>query len=102
MSKPVRVDAPAKRELTAAAQWYERQREGLGQEFLEAVEDALHRLHDQQDLGGPVPEVDPALDVRRVLLKRFPYSIIYLDKGDEIRVLAIAHGHRAPGYWQDR
>lgn len=39
---------------------------------------------------------------RRWLLTRFPYSLIYTIAGDEIRVLAVAHYSRRPGYWRGR
>ena len=39
---------------------------------------------------------------RRYGMKRFPYSLIYLVSGEEIRVLAVAHHSRRPGYWRSR
>lgn len=39
---------------------------------------------------------------RRYLLRRFPYSIIYQIAGDELRVIAVAHHRRRPGYWAHR
>lgn len=39
---------------------------------------------------------------RRYLLRRFPYSIIYQPIGDEIRIVAVAHQRRRPGYWSGR
>ena len=39
---------------------------------------------------------------RRYLLRRFPYSMIYQTKRDEIRVIAVAHQRRRPGYWVGR
>jgi len=36
------------------------------------------------------------------LLPRFPYAMIFMDLGTEIRVLAVAHAKRRPGYWLDR
>jgi plasmid stabilization system protein ParE len=39
---------------------------------------------------------------RRVLMRRFPYSVIYSVEGDEIRILAVAHHSRRPGYWRAR
>jgi len=35
-------------------------------------------------------------------LTRFPYSLIYTESGDEIRILAVAHHSRRPGYWRGR
>lgn len=39
---------------------------------------------------------------RRLLMRRFPYSVIYSVAGDEIRILAVAHHSRRPGYWRAR
>jgi hypothetical protein len=35
-------------------------------------------------------------------VKRFPYHVIYLEKQNDIRILAIAHDRRKPGYWKSR
>ena len=42
------------------------------------------------------------LPVRRRAVTRFPYHVIYLEAGMDLRILAIAHDRRKPGYWQDR
>jgi toxin ParE1/3/4 len=39
---------------------------------------------------------------RRFVLQRFPFAIVYRERETDIQVLAIAHGHRRPGYWKDR
>jgi plasmid stabilization system protein ParE len=39
---------------------------------------------------------------RRYLFRRFPYSIIYQTTADELRVVAVAHQRRRPGYWAKR
>ncbi len=39
---------------------------------------------------------------RRYFLRRFPYSIIYQPIADEIRIVAVAHQRRRPGYWAGR
>lgn len=39
---------------------------------------------------------------RRHVMRRFPYSLIYAVLADEIRILAVAHHSRRPGYWRDR
>jgi len=40
--------------------------------------------------------------IRRCLIKRFPYSILYGINVDMIVIIAIAHLHRKPNYWQGR
>ena len=46
------------------------------------------------------PEIEP--DLRRVLLNRFPYSLIYGIDEDAIVIIAVAHQHREPRYWAER
>jgi hypothetical protein len=41
-------------------------------------------------------------NMRRYVMRRFPYSIIYVIVDDQLRVLSVAHHSRRPGYWQDR
>ena len=74
-----------------AAQWYEQQRAGLGIEFLAAVDEAIQQI-------GRSPERFPRLEtlpeegfVRRHVLNRFPYAIVYEATTTEIRIIAVAH-----------
>jgi hypothetical protein len=39
---------------------------------------------------------------RRLVLRRFPFSIIYLDDPDVLSIVAVAHSKRKPGYWKTR
>ena len=87
----------AERELNEAAQHYERERPGLGLDFIEQVKRCLGAILDFPMLGAPI-----ALGVRRRLLHRFPYAIIYSVKPDCIRVLAVMHLKRKPTYWVGR
>ena len=45
-------------------------------------------------------EIEPG--VRHKVLNRFPFALIYEIEGDEIRVFAVAHHSRRPGYWRGR
>jgi hypothetical protein len=45
-------------------------------------------------------EIEPG--VRQKVLHRFPFALIYEIDADEIRVFAVAHHSRRPGYWRDR
>jgi plasmid stabilization system protein ParE len=75
-------------EFEAAAAWYERERAGLGTEFVAEVDDALARILEAPDA---FPVVHASVEARRLRLRRFPYSIIYRRRGEVIRVLAFAH-----------
>jgi len=102
VSKPLVLEPEARQELGDAARWYEDQRLGLGQRFLGAVEAALDRLAVLPAAGTPVPHVSFDLAVRRTPVERFPYHVVYLETQDAIRVLAVAHNRRKPGYWLGR
>ena len=45
-------------------------------------------------------EIEP--HIRRFLINRFPFSLVYGIDGDTIVVIAVAHLHREPRYWADR
>ena len=84
-------------ELQAAAGYYEQKAAGLGEAFLEEVEKAISRILNS-------PETWPVLSgpVRRCLLKRFPYGVLYRCESRRVFILAIMHLRRKPGYWRGR
>jgi len=100
--KALRTEPEASAELAEAAAWYEGKREGLGREFLEAVDAALEFVRSFPDAGSPVPLVAKNLSARKVPVRRFPFHVVYLEMSDGIRVLAFAHDRRLPGYWMSR
>jgi plasmid stabilization system protein ParE len=97
--KPVLFGERASDELSAAAQWYEAESEGLGVAFTNAVSEAVARIA-QAPTTFPRWQGDPRF--RRVLTQRFPYVVFYRDTPHAVVVVAIAHGHRQPGYWLTR
>lgn len=102
MASPVRFEVEAEHELDEAARRYEEQRPGLGQPFLQEVRATTERVRRFPRAGAPVKHVPAELGSRHAPVKRFPYHVVYLETGNEIRVLAIAHYRRRPGYWLDR
>ncbi|HET9226895.1 MAG TPA: type II toxin-antitoxin system RelE/ParE family toxin [Thermoanaerobaculia bacterium] len=91
----IRPEADA--EVYDASHWYEERREGLGQEFLNAFAAATSNLRHNPHLYPIV-----AGEARRLLLHRFPYSLIYEIHGDEVVVLACFHESRDPQEWLRR
>lgn len=87
----------AAREVEETVRWYESRAAGLGQEFLDELERGFAAIQNN-------PETWPEFHagIRRYLLHRFPYGILYMAKKDALYVLAIMHTHRKPGYWKDR
>jgi len=101
MTKRLRIAREAEDDLDEAIAWYEREEPGLGQRFRAAVREALTTIAANPGLGSRVPHVTDD-DARRWLVKRFPYAIVYYETQTEVRVVAVAHGHRRPGYWLRR
>lgn len=87
----------ARAEFADAERYYERQVSGLGARFRQEVRDALARLH-HWPLAAPVERGD----IRRLILSRFPYKLLYAVESDCIYIIAVAHQHRAPDYWIGR
>ncbi len=87
----------ARIELNKAADYYNERRSGLGWEFLEEVQLAIRRILDFPNAWHPL-----SANTRRCLTNRFPFGLIYQVKKDEVRIIAVAHLKRRPGYWQDR
>jgi len=100
--KPLRTEPEASTELEEAAVWYEGKREGLGFEFLGAVDAALEFVTHFTQAGSSLPFVPKDLPVKRVPVRRFPFHVVYLETSEAIRVLAFAHDRRRPGYWLSR
>ena len=88
---------PAEEEMTEAAIFYEDQAHGLGSEFLDDVQSSIDRLRDNPMIGHALTG-----ELRRSLLSRFPYSLIYVIKPDDLLIIAVAHQRRRPGYWRER
>lgn len=98
----LRIHAAAAEEAAEAAAWYENERPGLGTDFEHAIDAALDLL--EQDIVPltSAPGVAGTREVKRLLLRRFPYAVVVLERGSEIVVIAFAHHARRPGYWRDR
>lgn len=101
MTRLLSTSEEAEAETAAAASWYEKQRSGLGTDFLAEVNRAVVRIADGPESGSRPPGVADA-DVRRILVKRFPYQVVYIVLPDRIQILAVAHYRRRPGYWAER
>lgn len=92
-----RIQPEAQAEIVEAHQWYEDKAEGLGAEFVRAVDACFASIE-----RNPTAYAVVHKQVRRALLRRFPYGIFYLVEGETIVVLACFHGSRDPKQWQRR
>ena len=102
MIKPIRTEPEAEQELLEAACWYEQRRPGLGLEFLAAIRAAVELIQHDPAGGSRVPGVKDEVPARRIVLRRFPYAVVFLELETEVRILAFAHARRRPGYWSGR
>jgi len=87
----------AKRELDDAAIYYELEYATLGERFKEEVEKAAIRIAEYPEAWSVVRG-----DVRRCLLHKFSYSLLYSIEESHIFIIAVAHQHREPSYWIHR
>ena len=87
----------ALQELIDSARYYETRLPGLGTDFKSEVDRSLDRLNVNPDIGVVVEA-----PYRRLLLDRFPFSVIYRTRGSILLILAVAHHRRRPGYWKGR
>jgi len=88
---------PANQEFLAAIDFYEAQAPGLGEDFIRDVEASLKLITDYPNLGSRGPA-----GTRRIHLHRFPYSLVYRPEAKVLRVIAVEHQRRRPGFWMDR
>jgi plasmid stabilization system protein ParE len=101
VSRPVRFEPEAVAELEDAALWYDEQRSGLGARFLAAIDATLARIdaarHGASSRGRSGEARSASGGGASV-----PLSTRHLIQDETIRVLAVAHVCRAPGYWHAR
>ena len=102
MIKTLRIHELAEDELADAALWYDAKEPGLGTTLLELADKAIERIRSDVLPGSPVPGVTKANNPRRVMLRPFPYSIVFYEHLDQIVIAAFAHSSRRPGYWRSR
>jgi plasmid stabilization system protein ParE len=97
MTPSVVIRPEAEADLAEAFAWYEERRAGLGDRFLLSVEATLSAIK-------RYPESFPVVhrQVRRALLRRFPYGVFYTVAESAIVVFAVFHCGRAPRRWQER
>ena len=95
--KAVRLLPPAESEMLGGAKFYESRAPGLGHDFLDKIETAFCDIAEH-------PERWPVIrfDIRRRMVHRFPYGILYRIDSEKVVILAVAHLHRHPDYWVNR
>ena len=87
----------AQLELGQAIEFYNKERLGLGDEFLTEILGVLKRIAEHPEAWRGYSK-----RTRRCQTRRFPYGIVYRILENVILVVAVAHLHRKPGYWKNR
>ena len=97
MSRLILIHEAAESEIDEAANFYDIASPGLGSVFIDEIEHTIQSISE-------FPEAAPLVRgrVRKRIVTKFPYSLIYSVRPDQIRVLAVAHHKRRPFYWRGR
>ena len=102
MPRSLRIHATAANEAARAKQWYDSVRPGLGVEFESAINAALDILEMDPIPSVPAQGAAAGRGVRRIVLKRFPYDVVFVLRPGYVWVIAFAHHARRPGFWMRR
>jgi toxin ParE1/3/4 len=96
-AKPLEIHPSALAELKTPLSWYLERNETAADKFAAELDSAM-------DLLSATPKRWPTGEhgSRKFILRRFPFAIFYREQPAVVQVLAIAHGHRRPGYWKNR
>ena len=97
MSLPVTFHRAASAEFIEASAWYESKRLGLALEFLNEIDRCVSLASVQ-----PLQFAAVHNDIRRVVAKRFPYSVCFRMEQHRIVILAVFHSSRDPAIWRGR
>ncbi len=97
MTFPIVLRPEARAEFDEAFDWYEQRRAGLGAEFAERVHAAFRQISVMPELHAVVHK-----DVRKALIRKFPYALFYRIRDGQIVVLAVFHVKCDPERWKSR
>jgi len=84
-------------EYRQTALWYAEREPGIALRFTASVEDAISRVLDAPTRWRVIDE-----DVRRCLVRIFPYAVLYTIEADFLLIVAVMHCSREPDYWKLR
>ena len=91
------VEPEAEAELAEAFTWYEERAPGLGSEFTRAVRALFATINRNPEQFARVRH-----EMRRALVRRFPYAVYFVAEPEQISVVAVIHTRRHPRRWQSR
>ena len=97
MSLPLVLRQEAESDIFANRYWYNQQRDGLGDSFVDAVRELVNQVKD-----APERFAVSFGNIRRAKTRRFPYVVYYRLLDDRIEIIAVLHASRDPRIWQRR
>ncbi len=91
------VSPEAESDISEAYGWYERQRPGLGEDFLRRVDACVQAVWRS-------PEIYPSVKggYRRALVRKFPFTVFFLADANAVTIYCIFHTSRDPDKWRQR
>ena len=96
-NKRYELHPEARIEIEGADHWYSERSPDAADDFIETVHGGIANI---AKASTRWPRY--FYGTRRYLLPKFPFSIVYLDETDTIKIVAVAHHKRKPGYWKSR
>lgn len=97
MSLDIQLRDEAEIEFDEAFDYYDARRVGLGAEFVAEVQRVFDRI-----AANPFIHQIELEDIRKAVVRRFPYCVFYRPQADRVEILAVFHTSRDPAEWQER
>lgn len=96
--KPLEFHEEAEHDLDDSVVYYDRQQEGLGQQFADAVELAVQRIRENPERF----QRHEGTEIRKLRMDRFPFTIYFQDLDECVWIVAVAHHKRRKDFWLHR
>jgi plasmid stabilization system protein ParE len=93
----IQIDPEAREEMEAAYDFYESKRRGWGSRFVDRVQYEIERIQ-----ANPMIHAEVHRDVRKAVVRQFPFVLIYRIESTVVRIVAVFHTSRDPGAWRKR
>mgnify|MGYP000679926731 CR=1 FL=1 len=95
--KNITIRKDAELDIDDAYRWYETNKDGLGDKFLENLTESFRKMKE-------FPKIYPTVhrNIRRAFVRKFPYGIFYLESEESTIVVAVMHAKKNPTNWRVR
>jgi plasmid stabilization system protein ParE len=97
VTRRLTIRPDAELDVSDATAWHEKRRTGLGDEFLDELDSVLRRVS-----KSPFQFPKVKNNIRRALLRRFPYAVYFGVTRESVEIIALLHQHRDPRTWEKR